>query len=38
MFDVDLKDSVYLYHGINIQYYGTGIFLPVPGIGDSQTI
>lgn len=38
MFDMDLKDSVYLYHGINMQYYGTRIFLSVTGISDSQTI
>lgn len=29
----NLNDIVYLYHGTNIQYYETRIFLSIPGIG-----
>ena len=33
-----LKDTIYLYHGTNIQYYENRIFLSVPGTGVPQAI
>jgi hypothetical protein len=33
-----LKDGVYLYHGINIQYYGPEIFLPFACPYHAQTV
>lgn len=33
-----LNSTVYLYHGINKQYYGPGIILPFAHPCDTQTV